>query len=149
MLRFESEAELNAARAARRQRFNDGATHAPERDILAGGIELMRAHPDVRFAFRMNTGAGYLLYAAKFHELVSRGVLRPSDARFMRFGFPGCPDVIAMLAGGRLCFAEAKADRGVVSDDQQAVLDATNAGGGLGVVFHSVDELERALRGQR
>jgi hypothetical protein len=95
--------------------------------------------------YEMNTGSGYLLYADKFKQLVAAGHLKSSDARFMRFGFPGCPDVIAMLEHGRLCFAEGKSSVGVVSDEQQAVLDATNAGGGLGFVFRSVDDVVRAL----
>jgi len=148
MLRFASEADMHRERQARREAFNGGSRGrviVPERDVLAAGLELMHKHPGVRFAFRMNSGSGFLLYADKFKQLVADGHLKAGDARFMRFGFPGCPDVIAMLAGGRLCFAEAKSSVGPIRDDQQAVLEATNAGGGLGFVFRSVEDVVKAL----
>lgn len=145
MLRFESEAELNATKRANRERFAAGKIHTPEKDILAGGLELLKKHPKVKIAFRMNTGAGYVLRADVFHRLVAAGHLKRDEARYMQFGFKGAPDGIGILAGGRALFAEAKSDTGKLSDDQAAVLDAVNAAGGLGVVFRSVDELAKAL----
>lgn len=144
MLRF-SEDEF-AERQARRERFQRGQTSIPERDILAAGLELLERHPAVAFAHRANTACGYLLRADVYHRLVAAGALKHGDARFMRFGYRGQPDISGMLRGsGRLLVAEAKADRGVVSDDQAAVIEAVNRGGGLGIVFRSVDELAEAL----
>lgn len=130
---------------ARRERFKAGQVHVPERDILAAGLELLHKHPACAFAFRMNTGAGYVLRADVYRRLVEGGHLKRDEARFMRFGFKGASDLFGMLRGGRLLVAEAKTDRGIVSDDQQAVIDAVNGGGGLGVVFRAVDELAEAL----
>jgi hypothetical protein len=118
---------------ARRERFRSGQIHVPERDVLAACLELLARHPRVAFAKRMSTGV------TKYTD--HKGV-----ERFVRFGFPGCPDIWAMLRGsGRLMVVEVKSDRGVVSDEQDAFMQAVNGGGGLGIVARSVSELVEAL----
>lgn len=147
MLRFDSELDIERLRAARRERFNGGKIAVPERDIQAAGLQFLKHHPRVAWIVRQNTGAGYVLDARKYHALVAAGHLKPSDARFMRFGFPGAGDATGQLIdprGARL-EVEFKPDRGVVTPDQQAVHEAVNAAGGLAIVARSVDELAKAL----
>ncbi len=143
MLRLTSIDELAEVKA-RRERFKAG-THANEKEIQQAGIALLKHHPRVAWLCRQNTGAGYVLDARKFHALVAAGHLKASDARFMRFGFPGAGDATGQLIGGARLEVEFKSDRGVVTDEQQAVHEAVNAAGGLHIIARSVDDLVRAL----
>lgn len=145
VLRFASQGALDAERAARRERFQRGQVAVCEKEIQAAGLQLLKRHPRVAWIVRQNTGAGYVLDARKFHALVAAGHLKPSDARFMRFGFPGGGDATGQLVTGARLEVEFKSDRGIVSDDQRAVHEAVNAAGGLAIVARSVDELVKAL----
>ena len=148
MLRFDSELDIERLRAARRERFQRGEVHVPERDVLAAALELCRKHPAVAWIARSNTGSGYLLRADQYHALVAAGHLRANQARFMRFGFKGAADLTGMLrGGGRRLEIECKADRGVVSEDQENFLAAVNGGGGLGFVARSISEVATQLEG--
>jgi len=131
MLRF-TEDEF-AERAARRERFQRGQMHVPERDVLAAVLELLKRHPKVGFAVRMNSGV------TNYRD-------KAGEQRWVRYGFKGCPDVWAMLRGsGRLFVVEVKSDRGKATEEQQAVLEAVSNGGGIGVLAYSVDDVMRAL----
>jgi len=141
MLRF-SEDEF-AEREARRERFKAGKIAVPERDVLAAVLEFLRLHPSVAWATRSNVGCGYLLRADQYHRLVAAGSLKAGEARFMRFGFKGAADITGQLRDGKRLEVECKADRGVVSDDQAAFLQAVNGAGGVGIVARSVDDVVR------
>jgi hypothetical protein len=144
MLRLSSLDELAEVKA-RRERFQRGQIHTPEKEIQQAGLQLLKHHPRVAWCVRQNTGAGYVLDARKYHALVAAGYLKPSDARFMRFGFPGAGDATGQLIGGARLEVEFKSDRGVVTDEQQAVHEAVNAAGGLAIIARSVDDVLRAL----
>lgn len=147
-LRFDSEADLNAhmrrphaVEAPRAVR--PGTT--PERDVLDGVLSLLTLSPVIAWARRMTTGCGYVIDAKTFKRLVDGGHLKTNDARFLRFGFPGCSDVLGMTRRGRLVAVETKSSVGRLTDEQAAFLDAVNAGGGLGVCARSIDDVVRAL----
>lgn len=90
-----------------------------ESDVLAGCLELLTRHQKVAFAFRMNVGAARTLVLAD-------GVTRE---RFIRFGFPGCSDIIGMLKDGRFLAVECKRPGEKPTDTQQAFLDVVNTAG--------------------
>lgn len=147
-LRFDSAEDLAAFKAERRDRFNNGSRGrivTPERDILASVLELFKRHPLVAFAYRTNTRSGYVLKHGVYDRLIAAGHIKPGDAQFMRFNFKGAADVTGMLRGGRRFECEVKSDAGIVSDEQQAFIDAVNGGGGVGFVARSVQEAMRGL----
>lgn len=122
-----------AERAARRERFQSGKITVPERDILAAVLDLLKRHPRIAFAVRMNSG-------------VTKYVDQKGVERFVRYGFKGCPDIWAMERGsGRLIVVEVKSDTGKATPEQRAVLDAVANGGGIGMLAYSVDDVVRGL----
>ena len=144
-LRFASELDIARMRADRRERFNSGQTGTLERDVQAAALELLRAHPAIAFAFRTNTRSGFVLNTGVYQRLIDRGHLRKDEARFLRFNFPGAADITGMFRSGRRLEVECKGDSGKLSDEQTAFGEAVNAGGGLWICAHSVDELVRGL----
>ena len=57
-------------------------------------LQALRAHPAVAWCERMNSGAVRI------------------GGRFVRFGWPGCPDVLGQLTDGRLMGCEVKGPTG-------------------------------------
>ena len=56
----------------------------PEAAALVEVLKALNTHPTVAWCERMNSGAARI------------------GARFVRFGFKGCPDVLGQLKDGRL-----------------------------------------------
>jgi hypothetical protein len=104
-----------------------------EADVLSAVLTCLRYHPRVVFAYRANSGAG---------KIVRRGKV----SQFMRWGFPGCPDVIGMVRGGAYLAIECKRPSGEVSPLQAAFLECVRANGGVAVVARSVDDVLEALK---
>lgn len=71
----------------------------PEAAALVEVLKALRAHPAVAWAERMNSGAAKV------------------GNRFIRFGWPGCPDVLGQLMDGRLLGVEVKAKAGTFPVD--------------------------------
>lgn len=63
----------------------------PEAAALVEVLKALTAHPAVAWCYRMNSGAARI------------------GKRFVRFGWPGCPDVLGQLKDGRLIGVEVKA----------------------------------------
>lgn len=102
-------------------------------DVLAC-LKQLQAIGRVVWYARMNSGAGKLQY----------GTAKASQ--FIRFGFPGMPDVLGQLPGGRLLAIEVKRPSGKVTDDQAAFLEKAGHYGALAFVARSVDDvLERIV----
>jgi len=118
---------------------------ATEAETQVAVLAFLRHHPLVAWVHRANTGSGYLINARLYRELVARGVLKQADARFMRFGFPGQPDITGQLRDGRRLEVEVKREGERPTDDQQAVLDAVNGAGGVGFVAYRVEDCMEAL----
>ena len=106
---------------------------ASEAETQVAVLAFLRKHPKIAFAVRMNSG-------------MAREQNADGTERVIRYGFRGCPDVWAMLRGsGRLLVVEVKRDGKRPTDDQQAVLDAVNGGGGIGVVAYRLEDVANAL----
>lgn len=80
------------------------------------------------FAFRVNTGA-----------------LATERGGFLRFGSPGCADILACIRGRFVAF-EVKTLKGRMSPAQKDFEYALVQARGTYFVIHSVDELAEALR---
>lgn len=95
----------------------------PEQGVLNSVLSLLRVHRKVAWAQRMNSGA-----------------YKTPDGRFIRFGFPGCPDIIGQMRDGRILMIECKSDDGRVTEDQRAVLAKVRQHGGCAGVARNVDD---------
>lgn len=96
---------------------------ASEAQVLNAVLALLRRHPAVAWAHRMNTGA------ATFGE------------QFVRFGFLGCSDILGQMKDGRLLAVECKAESGgKLSDAQRDFLLLVRKYGGVAGVVRSAVE---------
>jgi len=110
-----------------------------ERDVQAAILILLRLHPKVAWAYRVNTGA----------------MVVPEDGRrkrrFVRFMFPGCSDIIGQMRDGRFLAIECKRP-GARTDaqrleDQAQFLALVRAHGGVAGMAFSVDQARELLDG--
>jgi hypothetical protein len=102
----------------------------PEQAILNAVLTRLRAHPLVAWVVRINTGA-----------------YKTPDGRFIRFGFPGCPDLIGMMKTGAFLAIEIKSAAGQVTAEQRAVIDKVREHGGVAGVARSQAEAVRIVEG--
>lgn len=103
-----------------------------EADVLHAVLTFLAYHKGVAWAHRMNTAAGRL-------------VRKNGYSQFMRFGFPGCPDVLGQLRDGRSLAVECKSPSGTVTPEQTAFLACVRANGGVAVLARSVNDVREAL----
>jgi len=101
--------------------------------ILASILDALGFCREVAWAERMNSGA----------YVIGEGI----DRRYVRYGFPGCPDILGQMADGRLLAIEAKRPSGILTPAQAAVLDRISSAGGVAGVCRSVDEAVALVRG--
>jgi hypothetical protein len=99
----------------------------PEAAALAEVLKAVRAHPLVAWAERQNSGA------------VRNG------GRFIRFGWPGCPDVLGQLRDGRLLGVEVKAPKGKPSLEQTLFLERIRGAGGVAFIARDLRDVLREL----
>lgn len=95
-------------------------------------LRYLSVSPRVAWAERMNTGA-IKIPAANGRD------------RFVRFGFPGCPDILGQLTDGRLLAIEVKSPTGRATEAQGAFLALVATHGGVAGVVRSVDALKALL----
>jgi hypothetical protein len=88
----------------------------PEAAALLEVQKVLRHHPAVAWCERQNTGAAKV------------------GGRFIRFGWPGCSDLIGMLKDGRLLAVEVKAPSGKLRDEQAEFLSLVRRFGGVAFV---------------
>lgn len=100
---------------------------APEAAALCEVLKALDAHPGVAWAHRCNSGAARV------------------GNRFIRFGWPGCPDVLGQLKDGRLLGVEVKAPKGRPSPEQSLFSAQINAAGGVGFVARDLRDVLRVL----
>jgi hypothetical protein len=105
------------------QRTND----RPEAAALVEVLKALRAHPAVCWCERMNSGAVRI------------------GARFVRFGFTGCPDVLGQLKDGRLLGVEVKAQAGRLRPEQAVFLARIRGAGGVAFVARDLRDVLREL----
>lgn len=99
----------------------------PEAAALVEVMKALKAHPAVSWCERMNSGAARI------------------GARFVRFGFTGCPDVLGQLTDGRLLGVECKAPKGKLRPEQSVFLERINGAGGVGFVARDCRDVMREL----
>lgn len=114
-------------------KLHAGMSRASESEIQAAILEYLEHCSSVAFAHRQNTGQ-------------TKYVDRHGEERWVRYGWVGCSDILGMLTDGRFLAIECKSRAGRLSPEQSAFLDAVNAGGGLGIVARSVDDVIQAIR---
>lgn len=99
----------------------------PEAAALCEVLKALRHHPLVAWAERQNSGA------------IKVG------ARFVRFGWRGCSDVLGQLKDGRLLACEVKAKRGRLRPEQREFLDRVQQFGGVGIVARNANDVMAVL----
>ncbi|MBK5204214.1 MAG: VRR-NUC domain-containing protein [Polaromonas sp.] len=98
-----------------------------ESAALVEVLKALKAHPAVSWCERMNSGAARI------------------GARFVRFGFRGCPDVIGQLRDGRFLGCEVKSATGRARPEQTLFLERINQAGGLGFIARNCRDVFAAL----
>lgn len=99
----------------------------PEAAALVEVLKALRTHPAVAWAERMNTGAAKV------------------GNRFIRFGWPGCPDVLGQLKDGRLLGVEVKAKAGRLRPEQTLFLERIRCAGGVAFMARDCRDVLREL----
>lgn len=88
-------------------------------------FKALRAHPAVSWVEHQNTGSARI------------------GGRFVRFGWPGCSDVLGMLRDGRLLAVECKSPTGRLRPEQAAFLERIRAACGVGFMARDCRDVIR------
>ena len=99
----------------------------PEVAALVEVLKSLNTHDAVAWCERMNSGAARI------------------GARFVRFGFKGCPDVLGQLKDGRLLGVEVKAKTGHLRPEQALFLERIHGAGGVAFVARDLRDVLREL----
>jgi hypothetical protein len=110
------------------------STKQRETEIQRDILRLLKQHPSVAFAHRINT-----------RVLDVPDEKSPTGTRPMRMAPKGHPDLCGMLKDGRALYVEVKAANGTLTEEQAAFLSLVNRYGGIGIVASSVDMVLRYL----
>lgn len=103
-------------------------THdSKEAAALVEVLKALNAYPAVSWCERMNSGAARM------------------GARFVRFGFKGCPDVLGQLNDGRLLGVEVKGPTGRLRPEQAVFLERVRGAGGVAFVARDLRDVLREL----
>lgn len=105
-----------------------------EAEVMSAVCGALAYHHRVAWFQRFNTGAGKLLR--------SDG----SASQWIRFGFPGCSDLLGQLKDGRFLAVEVKRPSKDTTSEQQAFLATVNANGGIGFRARSADDVFREIQ---
>lgn len=130
--RFAGEAAVKTAPAGRP--FKLTPYEIPETKLMDVCLSALIWHPKVAQAWRQNTGAGKFQYADK------------TTSQFIRFGFPGQPDLAGFMVDGKALFVEIKTSKGRLSPDQDDFLKKATANGCIAFVARSVTDITNCLR---
>jgi hypothetical protein len=98
-----------------------------EAAALVEVLAALRFNPAVAWCERMNSGAARM------------------GARFVRFGWKGCPDVLGQLKDGRLLGVEVKGPAGKLRREQTAFLERIRCAGGVAFVGRDRRDVLREL----
>lgn len=99
-----------------------------EAAALVEVLQALRTHPAVAWCERMNSGAARM------------------GARFVRFGWPGCPDLLGQLKDGRLLGVEVKGPAGKLRPAQVVFLERIRAAGGVAFLARDCRDVRRELQ---
>lgn len=104
-----------------------GANHRREGAVLAAVLKVLRQHPAIAWVERQNSGA------------------YKDGKRFIRYGWPGCADILGQLQDGRFLAVEVKAPAGRLRPEQAAFLELVLQHGGVAFVARSLDDINTNL----
>lgn len=107
-----------------------------ERDIQAAILRYLAWDNRVAWVRRFNTGA-HVIEDTKKDGTPTR--------RQVKYGFPGCADLLGQLVTGHLLAIECKRPGGRKRLEQREFLAQVRAAGGLGIFATSIDEVRAAL----
>ena len=99
-----------------------------EAAALVEVLQALRTHAAVAWCERMNSGAARM------------------GARFVRFGWPGCPDVLGQLKDGRLLGVEVKGLTGSLRPAQRVFLERIRCAGGVAFMARDCRDVLRELQ---
>ncbi len=99
-----------------------------EAAALVEVLQALRTHPAVAWCERMNSGAARM------------------GTRFVRFGWPGCPDVLGQLKDGRLLGVEVKGPAGKLRPEQAVFIGRIRAAGGVAFLARDCRDVRRELQ---
>jgi hypothetical protein len=99
----------------------------PEAAALVEVLKALESHPSVAWCHRMNSGAVRI------------------GKRFVRFGWPGCPDLLGQLKDGRLLGVEVKAPKGKLRPEQAVFLEQIRSAGGVAFMARDCRDVFREL----
>jgi len=99
----------------------------PEAAALVEVLRALRHHPSVAWCERQNSGAAKI------------------GTRFVRFGWPGCSDILGQLRDGRFLAVEVKAPKGRLRPEQTVFLERVRAAGGLAFVARDCRDVHDVL----
>lgn len=129
--KMETERTLVAKENGRKRGRPKGKGNAPlfdpESTVLRTILAYLKHDPRVRWAARLNSGA------------------MKEAGRFLRFGFPGCPDIVGQLRDGRALWIEAKSAQGRLSKAQAAFLALVASPHTVAGVARSLDDIRAIL----
>ena len=108
-------------------------TEIPEAVVLKTVLAALLRHPKVARAWRVNSGAGHLVYR------------NGGASQFIRFGFLGAPDLHGVMNDGRALFVECKRAGGRLTDDQDKFLNDMRRVGAVAFMATSVEDVMREL----
>jgi VRR-NUC domain len=117
-------------------KFRLKALHPSEAQTQQSILRYLAIAPRVAWAHRFNTGA---------HVVIGQAADGKQTRRFLRYAFPGCPDVLGQLRDGRFLAIEVKTKTGKATPEQEAFLALVAANGGVAVLARSVDDVVAAL----
>ncbi|MDP2785003.1 MAG: VRR-NUC domain-containing protein [Sulfurimicrobium sp.] len=106
-----------------------GKNARPEAAALVEVLKALENHNAVAWVRRMNSGAVKI------------------GSRFIRFGWPGCPDLMGQLKDGRLIGVEVKGPKGKLRPEQTIFLERIRSAGGVAFMARDCRDVMVALSG--
>ena len=103
--------------------MSDSRHYTTEYPLVKSLLERLAQRKDVAFVHRINSG-----------------LLPGARGRKIRVGWPGAPDILGMLQGGRLFCFECKSEKGAVRPTQEAFISLIARAGGVAAVIRSPEE---------
>ena len=104
-----------------------------EHQVQTACLQYLAVCPSVAWAQRMNTGA------------VKIPAIDGKPPRFVRYGFPGCSDILGQMTDGRVLAIEVKSAAGRATEAQDAFLKRVATYGGVAGVVRSTAQLQALI----
>lgn len=123
-----------------------GIVGVEEAVIQRAVLDLLQRHPAVAWIERMNVGAGVLVPMFLWERILAGHTPTKEEARFIRFAFEGCSDLVGQLKDGRFLGVECKRWDGKLKYEQAVFLDRVIRNKGVGFVAKSPESVQLYLR---